>query len=354
MGLGKAHDPKELHLIAEESNGTYSSITEDLNSKILEAFAVCLAGLKSVVAVETCITVKTSSTIATVNIKSIDWGSSCKRGSSNVVLELGVLYAGEVKDLMVHIDFTVPEMKGFRSIDLLTATVNYKDVQRMEPQKTECPLKVNICATSFAEDCRHESTPFPMVMHQRARSNVLKFFIDQFKAELELLKVGRTGPKAVGKLHMLWEKFKANDSDWQKAQEIGDDYLLERIDDDINAMVSCLTRGSGPGCVYSWMLSYEKQRAAFTGLPAATFLTPAMKEMVQEAQDQAAATEVDATTSSAVAAGSTHLAPPGTRLVEALEEIVMGVLERSGGGGAVPSPNSAGTATYAPPSIGQF
>ncbi|OEL13781.1 hypothetical protein BAE44_0025199, partial [Dichanthelium oligosanthes] len=363
MGLGKAHNPKELHSIAEESNGTYSSITEDLDSKILEAFAVCLAGLKSVVAVETCITFEkggkitdhsrksSSSKTAEVKIKSIDWpGSSCKKGSSDVML--GVLYAGEVKDLMVDIDLTVNEMHGYLSIEVLIATVKYKDVQRMKPQEKQpetkekppaekCILNVNVCATSFGKYCKkdesNQGAPFPMVMNQRVRSKVLKFFSDQFKAELEQ-KVGRTGP--AGKLEESWEAFKENDSLWKKAQRIGDDYLLERIDDDIDAMVSCLKRGSGLarlGCVYSWVLSYEKQRATFTGLPAAMFLTPVMKKMVEEAQ-----TEVDATTSSAVTAGSTHLAPPETRLVEAgsthlappetrlvgvLKEIVMGILK---------------------------
>ncbi|CAO1948520.1 unnamed protein product [Urochloa humidicola] len=57
FGLCKTHDPRALQSIAKEFNGTYSSITEDLSNKILEGLAVCLGGLKNVVAVDTVINI---------------------------------------------------------------------------------------------------------------------------------------------------------------------------------------------------------------------------------------------------------------------------------------------------------
>jgi len=53
-------------------------------------------------------------------------------------------------------------------------------------------------------------------------------------------------------------------------------------------MVKSLKQGLGVGCVYSWVLSYKMQRAATTGLPAAAFLTPKMKQVAERAQEESA------------------------------------------------------------------
>ncbi|CAL4988893.1 unnamed protein product [Urochloa decumbens] len=345
LGLGKAHDPKEMLFIAKESNGTYSCITENLNCKIMEALAICLFGLKSIVAVDTHVEVKLKQSSMTTNLKisGIDCRGFRREGADKIFL--GALYAGEVKDLIVHIEFTVKNVSGFNPIDLLAVTVKYNDTdQRKQSNSTaQCSVGVYACATSFAKDCTNEPTPFPMVLQQMARFKVLKF-MDKFDKALAVLKEDagvatkrKQGGKAddpmfqnmaAGNLERTWKEFKKTDGSllWKEAQRIGLD--LGRIEDDIDAMVSCLRRGSGLACVYSWVLSHELQRAAFTGLPATMFLTPAMKEMVQQAQEQSAE---DTAMSAAAAAGSSHPPPGegfiGKRVVQVLEQIA-GSLDR--------------------------
>ncbi|KAJ1273762.1 hypothetical protein BS78_05G008900 [Paspalum vaginatum] len=374
MGLGMAHNPKELHLIAQETRGTYSSITEELNdSKIKEAFAVCLAGLKSVVAVNTKINIKKAQSSLAENVKLKEFDST-KDWKGVLDTDLGVLYAGEVKDWIFDVNFTVPGTVGYSSIDdLLTATVTYEDIQSKTSKagKAECKLAVKVYGGQHTKCCTSESTPFPMVMPQMARMKVLKFFTDKFDKEVARIKKsacprGRPAKAATDKvkfddptlqtiLRNSLEEMWGNDKEaigyssiCNDARRIGVDTLLEHIDNDIEAIFSCLDQGraSELGCVYSWLLTYETQRAAYTGLPGATmFLTPAMKKMVQEAQKKAAVApeEGAAPSSSATVAGSPHqLAPPANHLVDALEQYVKSALEKLlGGAGAVPSPNDA-------------
>ncbi|KAJ1275192.1 hypothetical protein BS78_05G117500 [Paspalum vaginatum] len=357
MGLGKDHDPKELLLIAQESKGTYSSITEDLNSKIMEAFVICLAGLKSIVAVDTCINVKNqSSLIEAVGLKAFDSTDDWK--DDELDIELGVLYAGEVKDSIFDVHFYAPKWEGNLSINMLTATVSYTDVQsKLSKAVTvteQCNLEIRFYAGKYVKYCRSELTPFPMVLPQMARMKVLNKF-SRDKLEKEVAQIKKQGTcddpttlqMSLGKrLQQMWADHKKTEdysSVWTEAHRIGADMLLEHIDNDIDAILSCLERGSGLGCVYSWLLTYETQRAAYTGLPAATvFLTPAMKKMLQEAQQKLAVVvpEEDATAASS-AASSQKLAPPVSHLVDALEQFVKSVLEKSGGAGAAPGPNDA-------------
>lgn len=186
MGLGTAHNPKELHLIAQETRGTYSSITEELNdSKIKEAFAVCLAGLKSVVAVNTKINIKKGQASLAENVKLKEFDST-KDWKGVLDTDLGVLYAGEVKDWIFDVSFTVPATVGYSSIDdLLTATVTYGDTSKPGNAK----LAVKVYRGQHAKGCcTSESTPIPMVMPQMARMKVLKFFTDKFDEEVARIK----------------------------------------------------------------------------------------------------------------------------------------------------------------------
>ncbi|KAF0890014.1 hypothetical protein E2562_035132 [Oryza meyeriana var. granulata] len=318
--------------------GTYSSIAEDLNSKIMEAFALCLAGLKPVVAVDTRekISPNTGNSITGINCTG-------DRDSNTVVL--GVLYAGEVKDFIVQVKFSAKVEKDFHSLGVLTATVNYNDVPRKlsKSSTVQCTLKVHVCATSFAENCTNERTPFPMVLHQMVLFEVLKF-MDEFLDRLDAMK------NDDGVL-LQWDKAKNSDefSSMKEARRIGVD--LGRIDNDIDGMVSCLKRGLGLGCVYSWVLSFQTQRATTTGFPTTAFLTPAMKEMVHKARKQSAE-DAAAVTTTSCAAGRTHLAAPpgerfiGKRVVEVLEHITKSLEDMASKlNHGVPSRNSSETQT---------
>ncbi|KAJ1255101.1 hypothetical protein BS78_K290400 [Paspalum vaginatum] len=382
MGLGTAHDPKELHLIARDTKGTYSCIAEELNdSKIMEAFAVCLAGLKSVVAVNTEIKITKGQSSSAKDVKLTALFDSEQKDRKELNIDLGVLYAGEVKDWIFGVSFTVPAKTGWgdddRPIDdLLAATVSYHDVLQSDMSKpkttAQCKLVVQFYGGQHVKSRTSELTPFPMVLPQMARMKVLKFFTDKFEKEVKLIKKsarprGLPATAATDKvkfdepmlqrilansLDTMWGNDKNTedgyDSICNDARKIGVDTMLRHIDDDIEAIFSCLYEGraSELGCVYSWLLTYEAQRAAYTGLPGATtFLTPAMKKMVQEAQKKAAVAPEEGAvpSSSATVAGSPHqLAPPANHLVDALEPYVKSALEKLlGGAGAVPSPNDA-------------
>lgn len=53
FGLGAGHDPRALLSIARESQGTYSFVDDQNTDGITGAIAICLSGLKDVVAVGT-------------------------------------------------------------------------------------------------------------------------------------------------------------------------------------------------------------------------------------------------------------------------------------------------------------
>jgi len=103
LGLFKA-DPKALHYIAKESYGTYSSITDnkDLDKNIMEALAVCLAGFKTIVAFDTCVDITSSS----LEITRVDSGGYTRRAAPGSGISIGMLCAGEVKDLVVYFSYT--------------------------------------------------------------------------------------------------------------------------------------------------------------------------------------------------------------------------------------------------------
>ena len=330
FSLGKAEDPTELVTIAKESKGTFSSISG--NSKIMEAFAICLAGLKSVIAVIARVKISHKESVNTSNVKvykpvGIN-DTDFRMERDNEAVALGVLYAGEVKDLIVGIEFTVEDVKGFRSIDVLTATVEYyKDVQQEQlPKSTaKCTMQVHFCGTLFASGCTNDRTPFPMVVQQMARFDVL-LLMAEIRGKLDAVKKKKEDGimlpyEAWRMLKSRWEESKNSDEyfySWRQAQRVGVD--LGRIENDIHAMVSCLKRGLGLGCVYSWVSSYQMQRATTTGLPTtSSFLTPAMEDMVHQARKQS---EKDAAATSAAGGGTRMALRPGeARIVEVLEQI---------------------------------
>jgi len=136
------------------------------------------------------------------------------------------------------------------------------------------------------------------------RFKVLDFLISVLK-EFQVLKEeaagavhGKEGDDpvlqaiAASLLQRKWKEFKQSDESWKEAPR---NFLdLGGIDKDINAMVGILKQGLGVGCIYSWLSSYQMQRATTTGLPGAhmvatgQFRTPAMDAMVQEAHRQLA------------------------------------------------------------------
>ncbi|KAJ1253653.1 hypothetical protein BS78_K215800 [Paspalum vaginatum] len=102
FGLGKPHDATALHYIAKTSYGTYSSIGD--KSKIMEAVAVTLAGLKTVVAVDTCVNIWSGS----LQITRIDSGGYTRRRGVPVMASSSALYYAARSRTWSSTSLTVP------------------------------------------------------------------------------------------------------------------------------------------------------------------------------------------------------------------------------------------------------
>nr|CAB3489186.1 unnamed protein product [Digitaria exilis] len=303
LGLCKAHDPKALHYIAKASYGTYSSITDDDNlvSKIVEAFAVCLAGFKTAVAVDACVDIRSGS----LQITRIDSGGYTLRAASGGIL-VGTLYAGEVKDFVVYFSYrTGYWSRGYNTtLNGITGVVTYKDV----PSRSSTSIITETCSVSLPVHVADAGSPpanpcppHPVVLQQMVRFKVVDLLTGVLK-EFHLLKEeaggavhGKEGDDpvlqavAASSLQRKWAEFKQSDESWNGAPRNFVD--LGGLDKDVSAMVGVLKQGLGAGCVYSWLSSHQMQRATTAaGLPQQTgrFLTPAMAAMVEEAQRQLA------------------------------------------------------------------
>ncbi|KAJ1253921.1 hypothetical protein BS78_K152000 [Paspalum vaginatum] len=304
FGLGKPHDATALHYIAKTSYGTYSSVGD--RSKIMEALAVTLAGLKTVVAVDVCVNIWSGS----LQITRIDTGGYTRRagGSSNSVV-IGALYAGEVKDLIVYFSYrTGWWSRGYHTtLNGVAAGATYRDAPGRQTTSTDTfstsiPIHVSDSSSPPANPC----PPYPVVLQQVVRFKVLDLLTSLVKEFLTLKEEAggavhgnKEGDDpvlqaiAASMLQKKWKEFKQSDESWKDAPRR---FLnLGGIDRDISAMVDILNHGGlGLGCIYSWMSSYQMQRATTaTGLPpvapaSGSFRTPAMEAMVQEAHRQLA------------------------------------------------------------------
>lgn len=299
FGLCKSHDPKALYSLAEESKGTYSSITANLNSKIIEALAVCLSGLVNIVAVDTSITITANQSdtwepkinkisFGGDKFSSTNYGASCK-------VTIGVLYAGEVKDLVVNFELNVPSLNsgGYKYAPLAASgeyTAGTPGGERIEIDR--CKMEFSVYARRYTPTNEMPLVQSPMILQHKVQTSVvtmLRTFQKEFH-DLEAKAEGDDVKNVAGnKLRDMWEAFKtSNKKPWKGAQESG--LSLEGIEKDMEAMVKCLKQGLGVGCVYSWVSSHRMQRATTTGLPTtAAFLTPKMKEVMQVGMGMGAA-----------------------------------------------------------------
>ncbi|KAF0896406.1 hypothetical protein E2562_024281 [Oryza meyeriana var. granulata] len=107
FGLGASHDAAALRLIAHRSRGTYSFLDDQNVDKIARALALCLGGLKSVAAVGTRVVLKAvnGSGVRIDKVSSGGYASSIAQGDrTSGEIAIGALYAGEVKNFIVHLD----------------------------------------------------------------------------------------------------------------------------------------------------------------------------------------------------------------------------------------------------------
>ncbi|WVZ96094.1 LOW QUALITY PROTEIN: hypothetical protein U9M48_041775 [Paspalum notatum var. saurae] len=309
FGFSESHDPKALHFIAQESRGTYSFVKEHLDS-ITGAFAVCLGGLKTVVAVNTRVKL-TAAEHGGVQIRSIKSGgymSSISRDRTSSEIVLDVLYASEVKDFIVYLH--VPPVDGascgfdhhrrhhhHHEQHLLTLDAGYGSYYRYATGVKNSMSSVEASGHDVLYIQRPEvvsdaaaaqrQAPSPAVVSHIVRFELLEVVSKFIRHELDVvdqdsLEGGAVRTVDLGRrLEITWEEFKDRHKFWSGVD-------LGVLDSAMSAMASGLGDRARPlgAYVYSWVSSYQMQRATTMGSAdriVAEFITADMQVMLAEA-----------------------------------------------------------------------
>ncbi|KAK6163356.1 hypothetical protein DH2020_000220 [Rehmannia glutinosa] len=155
FGFGADHDAVSMHLISENSGGTFSFI--EAESVIQDAFAQCIGGLLSVVVQELKVEVEcVDRMLRLVSIKSGSYKSVLASDKRKATIEVGDLYAEEERDFLVTTDIPIYELTDEMSLlkvrcyykhpvskDLLTLETA-SDVQIQRPVVITGPLVVSM------------------------------------------------------------------------------------------------------------------------------------------------------------------------------------------------------------------
>ncbi|KAK6118109.1 hypothetical protein DH2020_048158 [Rehmannia glutinosa] len=155
FGFGADHDAVSMHLISENSGGTFSFI--EAESVIQDAFAQCIGGLLSVVVQELKVEVEcVDRMLRLVSIKSGSYKSVLASDKRKATIEVGDLYAEEERDFLVTTDIPIYELSDEMSLlkvrcyykhpvskDLLTLETA-SDVQIQRPVVITGPLVVSM------------------------------------------------------------------------------------------------------------------------------------------------------------------------------------------------------------------
>ncbi|KAL2525917.1 Zinc finger (C3HC4-type RING finger) family protein [Abeliophyllum distichum] len=143
FGFGTDHDPVAMHVISDESGGTFSFI--ESYEMVQDAFASCIGGLLSVVAQELRITVRSASNGVEIKlIPSGRYASEISDQGSQGVINVGDLYADEEKEFLVNL--SVPVLRGAEDEEnegktsLLDIVCSYRDVVSKEMVRVEGDL----------------------------------------------------------------------------------------------------------------------------------------------------------------------------------------------------------------------
>uniref|UniRef100_J3NAA3 VWFA domain-containing protein n=1 Tax=Oryza brachyantha TaxID=4533 RepID=J3NAA3_ORYBR len=307
FGLGSAHDPEPLLHIAQESRGTYSFVEDENLDKIAGSLAVCVGGLKTVAAVDTRVTLKAVE-LSGARIERIDSGGfesrvACGGASGEVVI--GVLYAGEVKSFVVHLNVPASSSSSAECgyCDGDTATVcdflhhcHHFRQQHLLDVGCKYAHAPGAAAVSIDGDGvfvqrpevgavavdgnRPVVLPSPVVLQHLVRFELLELVAGVAESEMlvKATKQPHGNSRAGDVLQSKWEEFRRGRQFWGGVE-------LDGVAKEVDAMVSSL--GRGLGYVGSWVSSQQMQRATAMGSPdkvVAEFLPPAMVTTLEKAQ----------------------------------------------------------------------
>ncbi|PWZ18121.1 hypothetical protein Zm00014a_009084 [Zea mays] len=308
FGLGAAHDPRELLHIARESQGTYSFLDDQNTDDVTGAIAVCLSGLKNVVAVGARVRLEApvGSGVTIERIQSGGYTYSRTRpittrdDKTYVEVALGALYAGEVS-FLVHL--SVPALlpststvvaDGCYRQQLLTASLvgHYTNSDEEHAAAPASPRPTVTQAILYVQRPPPEAldvacgalqrVPAPVVMNHIARFGVLEMvatFVDT-----DIGRHSTVTAEMATKLRVQWEKF-------VQARQFWSGLDLGVLDDEVSRMVNILEEAASrsgsstslsaaTAYVLSWLSSYQMQRPTAMGSPgsvAAAFVTVNMQ-----------------------------------------------------------------------------
>ncbi|XP_077244474.1 E3 ubiquitin-protein ligase WAV3-like [Tasmannia lanceolata] len=128
FGFGADHDAVAMHAISEVSGGTFSFIQAE--GFIQDAFARCIGGLLSVVVQDLQLSFSSSSKGVSIGkIPAGNYTSEVSNRGQRAVINVGDLYADEVKDFLAHVSVPVfsSSSHGEAVMPLLSVGCTYKD-----------------------------------------------------------------------------------------------------------------------------------------------------------------------------------------------------------------------------------
>uniref|UniRef100_A0A8I6WUS4 VWFA domain-containing protein n=1 Tax=Hordeum vulgare subsp. vulgare TaxID=112509 RepID=A0A8I6WUS4_HORVV len=276
FGFGKFHWPKAMHAISTLSGGTYSFLNED-HDKITQAFGFCLGGLQTVVAADIKINLTVQPDNPEVRITDIHSGgyeNYFPQDGRSGIITIPVLYAGEVKEFIVHIK--VAPSGGTKQL-LLTANgkcatwgldgrvdaqIQFHDLNIERPQ----PVGKN-----------QQQQQDGKVIEQVLRFKVLKMLSDFLQAmKSKGVNMEKDKETPVNSLVGLWNRVKTENPS-----------IVQRYDVSVQAMLANLRKGDGGAFLCAWQSSNGMQRVTTMGSPGKVvdeYMTPAIQKMGEEAQ----------------------------------------------------------------------
>ncbi|CAL4981825.1 unnamed protein product [Urochloa decumbens] len=281
-----AHDPNVLLSIAQKSFGTYSSVDDNELGKITNPFAVLLGGLSSIVAVDVVVRISCHSCWRSA-VKWIDCGfksseitqpTASGNGWENAEIRIGMLYAGEVKNYIAHVQMGLDTSVSCRNW-WAKASISCNHIQ-----DTFQFLETRMLT---GDDAGENSCLVERQIVQFKALDFLSSLQTEFNDEKNTAKGDKGAIDAQIRagciLETRWAQFMENMGD-----DLKDGIDLDDLHKEVQEMASRLKRGAGMGYICSWVSSQQMQRATTLGsantVGQAHFLKQAMEVMLYESK----------------------------------------------------------------------
>ncbi|CAN6890770.1 hypothetical protein HID58_079298 [Brassica napus] len=277
FGFGADHDAELMHTISQVSSGTFSFI--ETETVIRDAFAQCIGGLLSVVALDQVVEIECLHEEG-LKISSIKAGSYRSRVSSDgrtAKIDVGDMYAEEERDFLVILE--IPRCED-ESMPLVKIRCVYKDAVSREIVRVESgELSIQ----------RPEQLTGEEVVSVEVDRQLNRFLVSEAMSEARVLADGGDLEGAVGILRNREREL----AETQSAR--ARDGLCLSLSSELGALQERMTsrrmyERSGRAYAFSSMSSHSAQRATArepvcgSAAPQA-YQTPSMARMVSRSQE---------------------------------------------------------------------